>query len=97
MSEKEKDLEVVINSRLSPDHINEKVRNMYNLLANMRVAFTYVDEEMIKKIITSLIRATLEYAAVVWNPHLKKYIEKIEKVQRTATIEVGAKSKRSQL
>ncbi len=51
----------------------------------MRVAFTYIDEEMIKKIITALLRPTLEYAAVVWNPHLKKHIEKLEKVQRAAT------------
>ncbi len=58
---------------------------MHNLLANMRVAFTYIDEEMVKKIITSFIRPTLEYAAVVWNPHLKKHIEKLEKVQRAAT------------
>ena len=50
----------------------------------MRVAFTYNDEDMVKKIITSFIRPTLEYAAVVWNPHLKKkkHIDKIEKVQR---------------
>ncbi len=40
----------------------------------MRVAFTYIDEEMIKKTITSFIRPTLEYAAVVWNPPLKKNI-----------------------
>ncbi len=72
-SEKEIDLGVVINNRLSPEeHLQEKVRNMHNLLANMRVAFTYIDEEMVKKIITSFIRPTLEYAAVVWNPHLKK-------------------------
>ncbi len=40
---------------------------------------------MVKKIITSFIRPTLEYAAVVWNPHLRKHIEKLEKVQRAAT------------
>ena len=35
-SNKEKDLGVIINSKLSPeDHINDKVRNTYNLLANM--------------------------------------------------------------
>ncbi len=58
---------------------------MHNLLADMRVAFTYIDEEMVKKIITACIRPTLEYAAVVWNPHLKKKKEKLEKVQRAAT------------
>ncbi len=42
--EKEKDLLVVINNRLSPEkHIQEKVRNMHNLLANMRITFTYID------------------------------------------------------
>ncbi len=31
---------------LSPEeHIQEKVRNMHILLANMRVAFNYIDEE----------------------------------------------------
>ncbi len=47
--EKEKDLGVVIINRLSPEElIQEKVRNMHNLLANMRVAFTYIDEEMVR-------------------------------------------------
>ncbi len=58
---------------------------MHNLHAYMRVAFTYINEEMVKKIITSFIRPTLEYAAVVWNPHLRKHIEKLGKVQRAAT------------
>ncbi len=50
MSEKEKDLGVDINNRLSSENYvkkkkKKKVSNMYNLLANMRVAFTYVDEK----------------------------------------------------
>ncbi len=41
-SEKEKDLGVVINNRLSPEeHIQEKVRNMHNLLANMSGVYLY--------------------------------------------------------
>ena len=31
----------------------------------MRVAFAYIDKEMVRKIITSFMRPTLEYAAVV--------------------------------
>ena len=63
-SYKEKDLGVIINNKLSPeDHINDKIRSTYNLLANMRVAFAYIDEEMVRKIITSFIRPMLEYAA----------------------------------
>jgi hypothetical protein len=51
----------------------------------VRVTFTYINEEMVKNRITSFIRSTLEYTAVVWNPHLKKHVKKVEKVQRTAT------------
>lgn len=45
----------------------------YALLANMKIAFLYVDKEMKKKIITSFIKSTLEYAAAVWSPQLKKH------------------------
>jgi len=51
----------------------------------MKTAFKYVDEDMVRKIIISFIKPVLEYAAVVWNPHLKKHKSKIEKVQRAAT------------
>ncbi len=79
-SEKEKDLGVVTNNRLpSEEPIQKKVRNMHNLLGNMRVGFTYVDEEMVKKIIKE------NNYIIHSNPHLKKHIEKIEKVQRAAT------------
>ena len=32
----------------------------------------------------SLIRSTLEYSSIVWDPHLQKDIDKLEKVQRQA-------------
>ncbi len=69
---------------------------MHNLLANMRVAFTYTDEEMVKKIITSFIWPTLGYAAVVWNPHLKK-THRENREGAKSSHEVGTKSKRAQL
>lgn len=33
---------------LPGDPIKEKIRTAYALLANMRVAFTYIDEEKVK-------------------------------------------------
>ena len=85
-SQKEKDLGVMINTKLSPeDHINKKVRSAYALLANIRVAFKYIDKNMMKKLIVVFIRPILEYAAVIWSPHLKKHICKLERVQRAAT------------
>ena len=40
---------------------------------------------MMKKIITSMIRPKIEYAAVVWSPHKKKDIRKLERIQKAAT------------
>lgn len=52
---------------------------MHRLQANLRVAFTYMEEEIVKKIVITFIRPNLEYAAVEWNPHLKRHIKKLEK------------------
>ena len=49
-----------------------------------RVAFSYIDENMMK-IIVAMIRPRLEYAAVVWSPNLKKDIKKLERIQWAAT------------
>ena len=38
-----------------------------------------------KKIIVTMIRPRLEYAAVVWSPYEKKNMRKLERVQRAAT------------
>ncbi len=65
-------------------HINRITGETYNL-RNMKAAFTYLDEEMVKKLITSTIRPRLEYAALVWSPRLKKEIRKLERIQRAAT------------
>ncbi|MPC94232.1 hypothetical protein E2C01_089394 [Portunus trituberculatus] len=42
------------------------------MLTNIRVAFHYMDKDMMKKIITSMIHPRLEYAAVVWSLNSKK-------------------------
>ena len=85
-AEKEKDLGVVINHKLEPeDHVNQITGKMHYLLANMKIAFTYIDASMVRKIITTFIRPTLEYAAVAWNPYHQKDEKKIERIQRAAT------------
>ena len=85
-SKEEKDLGVVIQDTLSPErHINGIFGSTYKLLTNIRVAFTYMDKEMMKNIIKSMIRPKLEYAAVVWAPHKKKDTRKLEeRLQRTS-------------
>lgn len=82
----EKDLGVTIQDSLSPEkHINRITGTAYRMVVNMRMAFHYMDKEMVKKLIESIIRPQLEYAAVVWAPHKKKHIKKIERIQRAAT------------
>ena len=65
-SKEEKDLGVIIQDTLSPErHINGIFGSTYGLLTNIRVAFHYLDTIMMNKIITTMIRPKLEYAAVV--------------------------------
>ena len=51
----------------------------------IRVAFYYMDKDMMKKYMTSMIRSKLECAAMVWSPCLMKDIRKLERIQRAAT------------
>ena len=85
-NKEEKDLGIMIQDTLSPvKHIKGIFGSTYNLLTNIRVAFSYMDKQMMKNIIASIIRPKLEYAAVVWAPHKKKDIKKLERIQRVAT------------
>ena len=71
---------------LSPEkHMDKITDETYNLLRSIKAAFKYIDEEMIRKLITTLIRPRLEYAALVWSPNLKKHIRKLERIQRAAS------------
>ena len=77
---------MIVRGDLSPEsHINKIVGEVYGMLSRIRIAFNYIDVEMLAKIIKVMIRPKLEYAAVVWSPHLKKHISKLERVQRAAT------------
>ena len=83
---KEKDLGVTILDNNQPEsHVNKIFGETYNLIRNIRLAFHYMDKEMMKKLITTMIRPKLEYAGVVWSPHKKKHIKKLERIQRIAT------------
>ncbi len=82
----EKYLGVTVTDKLTfGKHINRITGEAYNLLRNIKVAFTYLDEQMVKKLITTMIRPRLEYAALVWSPRLKKEIRKLERIQRAET------------
>lgn len=82
----EKDLGVIMQNDGQPEsHINRIFGETYNLVKNIGLAFHYLDKEMMRKLIVTMIRPRLEYAGVVWSPHKKKHIRKIERLQRMAT------------
>lgn len=37
------------------------------------MAFNYVDEEMLRELVASVIQSKNEYAAVIWSPYKKTY------------------------
>ena len=82
----EKDLGVIVQNNLSPEkHINGIFGKTYSMLQSIGLAFNYLDENMMRKILTTLIRPQLEYASVIWSPYMKKHVKKLERVQRLAT------------
>ena len=66
-------------------HISKVVGGTYRLITKIKTAFTYMDKEMLRKLIVSMITPQLEYATLVWSPHKKKDITRIERIQGTAT------------
>ena len=82
----EKDIGILIQDNLSPEkHIDKIFGDTYRMLRNIRVAFYFLDKEMMRKIIMTMIRPKLEYAAIVWSPYKKKHVRKLERIQRIAT------------
>ena len=49
------------------------------------MAFHFLDKDLIRKIITAMIRQKLEYAEVIWFPNKKNPVLKLERIQRIAT------------
>ena len=49
------------------------------------MAFHFLDKDIIGNFIYTMIRPKLEYAKVIWSPHKKKHVLKLERIQRIAT------------
>ena len=54
-----------ITENLSLQKQNRITADTYNLLRNKKVAFSHIDENMVSKLISSLISPKLEFAATV--------------------------------
>ena len=82
----EKDLGVTFDTDLEfEEHITSKVNKANAIMGLIRRSFSFLDKEFFKKLYVTFVRPHLEYAQSVWAPHLKKYVDMLEKVQIRAT------------
>ena len=65
-------------------HLNKITAKSYQCLAFVRRNLKYCPEQLRRLSYISLIRSKLEYSSSVWDPHLRKDIDQLEKVQRRA-------------
>ena len=69
---------VIQDNLLSEKHIDKIFGDTFRMLRKIQIAFHFLDKDMMKKIITTMIRPILEYAEVIWFPHKKMYVLKLE-------------------
>ena len=62
----------------------DRILMTFMMLRNVRIAFHFLDKDMMRKMITIVIIPKLEYAEVIWSPHKKKHVLKLERIQRIA-------------
>ena len=67
---------------LHVSHLCAKARQLIGLL--YRRFYKHANTATLLQLYKSFIRPHLEYCAIVWDPHLSKDIEALEKVQRFA-------------
>ena len=65
-------------------HVNNKVMKANRSLGFLQRNLSSCPEGVKEAAFKALVRAHVEYASSVWDPHLKKHVKKIEGVQRRA-------------
>jgi hypothetical protein len=82
----EKDIGVLIDDELSFDkHICEMVSKANSIFAALRRTFRNLTADIFLPLCKTLVRTHLDYVSSVWAPCKKKYIDKIESVQKEHT------------
>ena len=82
----EKDLGVIIQDNLKVDkQVAASVAKTNKILGMIRRSFKSRDEKMMLRLYKSVVRPLVEFAISSWNPHFKKDIEAIEKIQHRFT------------
>ena len=95
-TELERDLGILISKNLKwENQVDKAVRTANAVIAQIKNNFTYFDSDLVKLLYVSLVRPHLEYAVSVWNPYMRKDIDKLESVQHRATRLVPCLRKKS--
>ena len=85
-TEREKDVGVVVSSDMKvSEQCGIAARKGNQILGLIRRNIAYRDKRLIIPLYISLVRPHLEYCIQAWRPHMRKYIDKLERVQRRAT------------
>ena len=83
---KEKDLGVTMNANMK---VSEQCRIAASkgnqVLGMIRRNITYKEKSLIVPLYKAIVRPHLEYCIQAWNPHLRKDIDMLDKIQRRAT------------
>ena len=86
VSDCEKDIGVHIDSNLQFDtHISKSINKANRIMGITRRTFHTLNKANFCNIFKALVRPHVEYGAPIWSPHLIKYKELVENVQRRAT------------
>ena len=86
-SDLEKDLGVFVSSDLKPSaHIAKVAAKANGRVGLIKRTFSFIDKEIFLSLYTALVRPILDYGVQCWSPFLAKDINKLEQVQRRATL-----------
>lgn len=66
------------------DHISNKTKKANSVLGLLKRNLRYCPHNCKRTAYVTLVRPILEYAAIIWDPHLKGDIDKIERIQHRA-------------
>ena len=78
-------LGVTIDSNLKwSEHVNNTYQKANNTLSFLRRHLSSCPPSIKEKCYKTYVRPIIEYSSSVWDPHLKKDIDKLEKIQRRA-------------
>ena len=81
-----KDIGVIMDSNLKFEkHINAKIVTANKILGIIRRTYMFLNKEIFLPLYKALVRSHFDYAMSIWNPHMIKFIESVESVQRRAT------------